>query len=80
MVLVLNRLLICRKKMLVMMMKSAGKLTINWIRMSGASAKCCLMTASPGAMAAPAMTVSSDIERIVAVTLFVTFWFMIQSE
>ena len=33
---------------------------------------------SAGAMAAPAITVSSDIDRMVAVTLFVTFVFPIK--
>ena len=44
---------------------------INCTSISGADAKCCLMIPMAGAMAAAAITVRSDMERIVAVTVFV---------
>ncbi len=53
------------KHRLVMMMKSAGRLTMNCIRRSGLSAKCAFTAHRAGAMAAPAITVRRLRERIV---------------
>ena len=53
------------------MINKAGRLMINCTSISGADAKCCLMMPMAGAMAAAAITVRSDMERIVAVTVFV---------
>lgn len=53
------------------MINKAGRLMINCTSISGADAKCCLMIPMAGAMAAAAITVRSDMERIVAVTVFV---------
>ena len=56
------------KKKLVMMMKSAGMLTISWTMMPLMSEKCSLMTPRAGAIAAPAMTVRREMERMVNVS------------
>ena len=45
-------------------------LTTNWMSSGLASAKWALMAFKTGATAAPAITVSSDIERIVATRIF----------
>lgn len=63
-----NTLLMVRKKRLVMIISRAGMLTMSCTSRSGADAKCCLIIPNAGAMAAPAITVSSDMERMVAVT------------
>ena len=56
------------KNRLVMMMVSAGRLTISWTMSLLWSAKCDLITPSAGAMTAPAITVRREIERIVKVS------------
>lgn len=55
------------KQRLVTMMKSAGRLTMNWIMRSGLPEKCAFTAQSAGAIAAPAITVKRLIERIVNV-------------
>lgn len=57
----------------------AGRLTMSWMSSGFLPAKCALMTPSAGAMAAPAITVRSDMERMVAVTIRDTFfmWFVV---
>ena len=52
------------------MIKSAGRLTMSWISSGFLPAKWALMTPSAGAMAAPAMTVSKLMERMVYSNLF----------
>ena len=47
------------------MMNSAGRLTISWISSGFLPEKWALMTPRAGAMAAPAMTVSRLMERMV---------------
>ena len=58
------------KQRLVRMMNSAGMLTTNWMSSGLASAKWALMAFKAGATVAPAITVSSDIERMVATRIF----------
>ena len=62
---------------LVNIMNNAGRLIINWISRFGESAKCSLMIPNAGAMAAPAITVSSDIDSIDAVRVFATFFILV---
>ncbi len=51
------------------MIKSAGMLTINCISTLLYPLKCSWMTPNAGAMAAPAITVKREMERIVKVSL-----------
>lgn len=61
------------KKKFVRMMKSAGRLTMSWTVRLLWPAKCSRMTPKAGAIAAPAITVRSEMERIVKVSLPVFF-------
>ena len=63
------KLLIFIKKRLVMMIDKAGRLIISCTRISDAFEKCSLMIPMAGAIAAAAMTVRSDIDSIVAVSI-----------
>jgi hypothetical protein len=58
------------KTRFVIMMKRAGIDTIICTTMSGFPAKCSLIVPSAGAMAAPAITVRREMERIVNVSVF----------
>jgi len=51
-----------------MIINSAGMLTMNCTIICGEEAKCSLMIPRAGAIAAPAMTVRSDIDKIVYVS------------
>ncbi len=62
-----------------MIISNAGMLTRNCTCNSGAWLKWALIIPNAGAIAAPAITVSSDIDRIVAVTLLETFVCVISS-
>jgi hypothetical protein len=52
------------------MINNAGILIISLTRMSGEDEKCSLITPKAGATAAPAITVRSEIDRIVVLICF----------
>ena len=58
------------KTRFVRMINNAGRLTMSWISSGFLPAKCALITPSAGAMAAPAITVSKLMERMVYSNLF----------
>ena len=59
------------------MMKRAGRLTISCSVIAGAEEKWSLITPRAGAIAAPAITVKSEMERMVKVSFPLLFLFIL---
>ena len=51
-------------------MNSAGKLIISWIKIPDDVEKCSLITPNAGATAAPAITVRSEMDKMVVLIFF----------